>query len=146
MDVEDSLLFQKLFSADSFDTVFWGDNIEHLYNPENTINEIKRVLKFQGRLILSFPNSGWWYDRYYHLKYGKLYKSEGGTEKPWEWQHIRFFNLDIIREFIGRYGFRINKVYGVMDNKYWFQSKLTKIFPTIFGSILIIEAIKEDVR
>jgi 2-polyprenyl-3-methyl-5-hydroxy-6-metoxy-1,4-benzoquinol methylase len=42
-----------------FDEVFWGDNIEHLFFPEQVTKEIYRILKPGGRLVLSTPNHGW---------------------------------------------------------------------------------------
>jgi hypothetical protein len=81
----------------------------------------------------------YWYYRYYYLKIGSICDTEGWQKKSWEWQHIRFFNLKIIKEMADLTGFKINKVFGVNDEKLKFQYRLMKYFPNLFASILIIE-------
>lgn len=49
------------FENDSFDYVFCIEVLEHVRNPHFVLNEIKRVLKPSGFLILSVPNP-------YHFK------------------------------------------------------------------------------
>jgi SAM-dependent methyltransferase len=58
------------YKDEAFDLVFWGDNVEHLFEPLKALNEIHRVLKRNGTMILSAPNMGciwlffYWYDYY----------------------------------------------------------------------------------
>jgi len=131
------------FSDETFDCVFWGDNIEHLYNPMFVIQEIRRVLRVNGRFIISFPNMGYWYYRYYYLKYGEIIRTEGTPNEPWEWEHIRFFNQKIIKKMFSKTGFSLEKIYGVNDLRLKIQCKLMKIFPSLFASILIVTARKK---
>ncbi len=49
------------FENDSFDYIFCIDVLEHLKNPFFVLNEINRILKKEGLLILSVPNP-------YHFK------------------------------------------------------------------------------
>ena len=56
MDVERGLGFDDKY----FDLVFCSEVIEHLVNFEVLLEEIHRVLKPGGRLILSTPNSAFW--------------------------------------------------------------------------------------
>lgn len=44
------------FSDESFNIVFSHAVVEHLYDAENSLNEMKRVLKKGGYLIISSPN------------------------------------------------------------------------------------------
>lgn len=46
------------FKNESFDTVLALDVIEHLPSPPNFLNEVNRVLRKGGRLILTTPNTG----------------------------------------------------------------------------------------
>lgn len=131
------------FSDESFDSVFWGDNIEHLYNPMFTLLEIKRVLRPNGRVVISFPNMEYWYYRYYYFKYGELIRTEGTQNEPWEWEHIRFFNLKIIKKMFEKTDFLLENVYGVNDPRLKIQCKLMKIFPRLFASILVVVARKK---
>ncbi len=47
------------FPADSFDLVLSHEVLEHVQNDQTTINEIVRVLKPGGRLVLFCPNRGY---------------------------------------------------------------------------------------
>jgi SAM-dependent methyltransferase len=44
------------FRAETFGSVVFSEVIEHLERPEAAIDEIKRVLKRNGRVIVVFPN------------------------------------------------------------------------------------------
>ncbi len=43
------------FENDTFDTIIFSDVLEHLSNPLNTLSEIKRILKKDGRVLLNYP-------------------------------------------------------------------------------------------
>src|SRR3989344_5980541 len=47
----------------SFDIVYSGEVIEHLYNPDIFLSEVSRILKKNGYLILSTPNLCAWFNR-----------------------------------------------------------------------------------
>lgn len=126
------------FSDNSFDKVFWGDNIEHLFDPGITVREIKRVLKKGGKLILSCPNMGYWRYRWHFFLNGSLPDTEWTGLPPWEWSHIRFFNQKILKEFLLSNGFKeITKVLGVSERR--LDKPFLKINPSLFGMILILE-------
>ncbi len=127
------------FNNNTFDAVFWGDNIEHLFNPELTGLEIKRVLKDGGRLVLSTPNCGYFRYRLFYFINGRLPDTEWTGLPPWGWSHIRFFNMSILREFLKTAGFKkINKVIGVSSRK--IDRLFLKAYPELFGMILVVEA------
>lgn len=127
------------FPDNLFDKVFWGDNIEHLFDPAQTIKEIRRVLKKDGKLILSCPNMGYWRYRVYYFLRGSLPDTEWTGLPPWAWSHIRFFNLNILSNFLDTFGFKkITKVLGVSERR--LDKPFLKISPSIFGMILILEA------
>ena len=44
------------FRDKSFDIIIFIGTIEHLNNPQNSINEVKRLIKKNGRIIISIPN------------------------------------------------------------------------------------------
>lgn len=134
-DAEDKLPFKDGI----FDVVFWGDNIEHLFNPEDCGKEIKRVLKPGGRLILSTPNTGYFRYRLYYFLNGRLPDTEWTGFSPWGWSHIRFFNLSIIKSFLIQVGFKeVTRVIGVSSRR--FDKLFVKLFPELFGMILVVEA------
>jgi SAM-dependent methyltransferase len=51
------------FDAESFDLVFCGEVIEHVFDPDLLLDEIWRILIPGGYLILSTPNLAAWYNR-----------------------------------------------------------------------------------
>lgn len=128
------------YKTGEFDSVFWGDNMEHLFNPQKTLNEINRVLKPRGKLVLSCPNMGYWRYRIHYLLNGKLPDTEWSGNPPWYWSHIRFFNVNIIKEFLKAENFTFEKVVGV--NRRPVESSLSKNVPDFFAMILVIVAKK----
>lgn len=128
------------FDKESFDTVFWGDNIEHIFFPNKAIKEIYRVLKPHGRLILSTPNMGYWRYRISYLINGKIPDTEFNGKPPWEWSHIRFFNNQILKEFLTINKFKITKTWGINRRK--IDRWLVKLFPNLCGMVLVVEAVK----
>ena len=49
-------LEQSNFAASSFDVVILGAVLEHVYNPDQTIKEISRILRPGGALFVDVPN------------------------------------------------------------------------------------------
>lgn len=79
------------YPADSFDLVWCSEVIEHLKDPLFTIREIRRVLKPDGKLLLTTPNDGCWIFRLLKM----LGVSSGMIENE---EHEHFFTyLDIAK-------------------------------------------------
>jgi len=51
------------YKDDFFDTVICGEVIEHLVDPDHLLEEIYRVLKVDGCLLITTPNLASWYNR-----------------------------------------------------------------------------------
>lgn len=58
------------FPNETFDTVLCTEVLEHLKNDKKAINEIKRVLKKNGHLVLSTPHPPAAYPDEHHLREG----------------------------------------------------------------------------
>jgi methionine biosynthesis protein MetW len=129
------------FKTGVFDTVFWGDNIEHIFFPEKAITEIRRVLKPSGRLVISTPNMSYWRYRVSYLLSGKIPDTEFNGKPPWAWSHIRFFNSNILNNFLKANGFKMTKIWGINRRK--IDKWLVRLFPNFCGMILVIEAVKK---
>lgn len=135
-DVEKKLPFKN----ESFDGVFWGDNVEHLFLPLKTLQEIKRILKKNGRIVISTPNMGYWRYRLHYLFNGMIPQTEWYGENSWEWEHIRFFNKRVISDFLKAGGFKLINFYGVSRRR--LDKPLMSLFPDIFGMIMVVGAKK----
>lgn len=130
------------FEDKSFDCVFWGDNTEHLFSPLKTLKEINRILKPDGRVIISCPNMGYLRYRLYYLFFGMIPQTEWYKKNPWEWTHIRFFNQSVMKNFLKEGGFELKRFFGVSRRR--LDRPLLNILPSLFGMIMIVEAEKKE--
>lgn len=128
------------FKSGTFDTVFWGDNIEHVFSGESILREINRVLKKGGRVILSTPNQSYWRYRLYMFVYGELPKTEGDVNHPWDWEHIRFFSPRIVESLLQFTGFKQTHFIGVSRRR--IDKLFMDISPKLFGMIMVVVAKK----
>jgi glycosyltransferase involved in cell wall biosynthesis/ubiquinone/menaquinone biosynthesis C-methylase UbiE len=86
-----------------YDIVIAGDIIEHLPRPMHTLQEIQRVLRPGGQLLLSVPNFGHWYSRS-RVMFGLFgYDRRGILDNT----HLRFFTRATLRRLVRRAGFDI---------------------------------------
>lgn len=126
------------FQDQTFDAVFWGDNVEHLFSPIRTAREIRRVLKSNGRLVISCPNMGYWRYRLYFFLKGRLPDTEWTGLKSWDWSHIRFFNFSLMEEFLSHAGFNhVMRKIGISERR--LDKLLLPFSNSLFGMILIME-------
>ncbi|MFC1608239.1 class I SAM-dependent methyltransferase [Candidatus Latescibacterota bacterium] len=81
------------FEKNSFDIVILSDILEHLMDPLYLMNEAKRVLKENGKLIISVPNHFFLLNRLRILcGYGLILPWENHQlYNDWNYFHIRFF-------------------------------------------------------
>ena len=56
VDVNKKLPFKKNY----FDLIWCSEVIEHLDNPKKSLNDFRRILKKNGKMILTTPNSYFW--------------------------------------------------------------------------------------
>ncbi|WP_330202760.1 class I SAM-dependent methyltransferase [Cyanobacterium sp. Dongsha4] len=95
------------------DAVFAWQVLEHLYQPIETLEEIKRVLKPQGIFAFSVPNSDCWQ---FHLFKNKW----AGLQVP---THVSHFSEKSIRQVVEKSGLNIVEIYG--------QNTIGCLFPSI---------------
>ncbi len=137
-DIEDKLPFLDNF----FDVVVAGEIIEHIFDVDNFLNEINRILKIGGYLVLTTPNLACFNSRW-RLLLGKnpynIETSLGSNSAG----HIRYFVKNSLSELLKAHGLTIDVFasdivqYGA--NRY--SVILARLFPT-FGMTLIVKAIK----
>ncbi len=139
-DIDAGISFKNGF----FDIVVAGEIIEHIVNTDYFIDEIKRVLKPKGSLVLSTPNVASLGRRIY-LLIGKnpCFEASYGYPPSAYAGHVRFFTKGLLLSYLEYKGFKITRFYSDVIN---FNSTgsissklLANLFPTL-GRSLIIKA------
>jgi SAM-dependent methyltransferase len=129
-----------------FDVVFAGEIIEHLFDPEHMLDEIRHVLKPGGHLILTTPNLAAWYNRVSLLfGYQPIFSSVGlrgtyGTLWPIHAEsHLRLYTLPALRGLVESCGFKVVKTlgFGINISIGWGKKhpRLTWIANRVFRSV-----------
>ncbi|MFW9878000.1 MAG: class I SAM-dependent methyltransferase [Candidatus Thorarchaeota archaeon] len=109
------------FKDSSFDLIWASELIEHLEDPKKTINEFKRVLKPNGKIIITTPNSHFWLYKIFKL-FGKSPKD---LQNP---THKHFFSEKDIKNI-----FPNSKVYGYFPyvfKKFTIRKSINLLSPT----------------
>ena len=91
--------------SEKYDLVFCSEVIEHIVDTELLLNEMYRVLKPGGELVLSTPNSAFWVYRILGL-FGKTVSQ---VQHP---GHVRFFSKKTLRDAVENSGFSIDRLCG----------------------------------
>ena len=98
--------FFDLFKDESFDNVLCIELIEHVNNDLNVFNELSRVLKKEGILVISTPNANFpfFYDPInFILKFFNKHLSIG----IWGFGHVRVYDFDKFKELLEMHNFKI---------------------------------------
>ena len=99
--------WSSTFDDEFFDAIFAGEIIEHMMDLEPFLTEAWRVLKPDGRLILTTPNAVRALNRVAMLL---------GAVHTWhEWDkgvphHIRYFTPQTLQMAVAKYGFRPERI------------------------------------
>lgn len=100
------------FPAEYFDVVICTDLLEHLFDPEFVLREIRRVLRKDGYAVLAVPNHFFWYMRLRILLGSNLvlpWHKHAETSEEWNYVHIRFFTLHGFERLVTLTGFSISE-------------------------------------
>lgn len=138
------------FKPHCFDVVFAGEIIEHLYDPENFLKQINRIIKKSGLLIISTPNLAHLPDRFKFLL-GQTPTQIQATH-PFLKLHIRQFTKQSLQDILIQTGFQPKSLFSTMvifkrDKNNFNDIKissrlLAQLFPSL-GSFLISTSIKK---
>ena len=96
--------------ADGFDVVVAADVLEHLYDPWNTLRQIRGLLRENGHVVVSLPHAGHNAVIASLLNADLEYREYGLLDRT----HIRFFGMRNIQSLFEDTGFRIVDVGLVM--------------------------------
>lgn len=97
------------FKNNYFDVVVMGDVLEHVNDEQKTLNEVHRVLKPNGTLVLSVPHKGlfgfldsfnmkFYFPRLYKLWKGKKFDPKVYEIQPWH----RHYSISDLRKLFGK--------------------------------------------
>jgi SAM-dependent methyltransferase len=110
------------FEDSTFDIAACVEVLEHLFDPRATCDEVRRVLKPDGLLIVTVPNIAFWRTRLELL--GGRWNPGGddrGAREPWRSPHIRFFTVPKLRELLEVTGFSVVEAGGMTDSSFLFH-------------------------
>lgn len=93
-----------------FDWVVSTEVIEHLVNPFNYLNEMRKIIELDGRLLLTFPNVHNWRSIIGYAiggRFSGFFGPNFNHNHPLHDQHIFIPNLHLVRYFLRLTGFTI---------------------------------------
>lgn len=89
------------FKNDYFDLIIFYETIEHVENPQECLEEIKRVLKKHGKLIVTMDSGSFLFRLVWFIW-------EKTTGKIWQGAHLHPFNHNQLEKIIKDVGFTVN--------------------------------------
>ncbi len=142
------------FPEASFDAVFCGEVIEHLFDPDYLLDEVLRVLKKGGLFIITTPNLASWYNRIVLMMGYQPFFTEvstrGGVGHLFSFWlnagHIRLFTLRALKEILMKHNFTIERSYGFGVNpKLGIGKKFSFLINIINGILRPFPSLASDI-
>jgi len=134
---------KKKFPYDdhSFDLIIVGEIIEHIYDTDFFLEEIKRLLKPKGRLILSTPNIASLGRRLYLFAGISPIIEDSPNEKDSS-GHIRYFTRKSLEKLLVKHRLRIkvckSDIVNLSGNGQIRSGALASLFPSLGQSIIVL--------
>lgn len=128
------------FETSSFDAMFMGELIEHIFDTISLLEECHRILRPEGILVVTTPNLASAQDRMRFL-FG-LSPRQVDPFHPFRRLHIRPFTLSGLQHVLGKCGFRVDEVTSnYIEWKFRGRTfrwrRLAKVFPSVGGSLIV---------
>lgn len=125
------------FNDKTFDLIVASEVIEHLFKPLIILKEFKRVLRDEGRLIITTPNLLYWGHRLKFLIGRFNYTDQGSFDEG----HIHFYTYITLKSDLQEARFVLIKENNIYAGE---KFKLFKeIFPAIFSYQFIFQCKKK---
>lgn len=131
------------FPDKSFDVVWAGDVIEHVFDPIFLLEEIARVLKDDGILLLTVPNNFSLRSRATIALLGRSIQS-GIYRKLRQCKHHTFFSWELLTYMLDHSQFFIERYYSIVDRSRHRKASVTSntLIGKWFGRVFAIGARK----
>jgi 2-polyprenyl-3-methyl-5-hydroxy-6-metoxy-1,4-benzoquinol methylase len=124
---------------DEFDLVHACEVVEHLFDTEGFLRELRRVLRPGGALIASTPNLNSLHNRV-RVLLGRPVPMWGAYPGDLHGGHIRVFNRAKLVELLERCGFEVTEIIGSNQNR---LAPVLDRLPT-FSELLLVRAVKRS--
>lgn len=141
------------FEAESFDLVFCGEVLEHVFDPDLLLEEVSRVLVPGGSFVLSTPNLAAWYNRALLLlgvqpiftdtstrkTLGRHFALLGQGSRPIG--HLRVYTLAALRDILQEHEFTIRRIRALpfLPFPILYQlDKLVGLIPSLGSDFLVL--------
>lgn len=141
------------FKKGYFDLIFCGSLIEVVFNPDHLLKEIRRLLKKNGRLVITFPNLSSWASRLAVLLGYLPYYSRISTQfdlgkwarkmlKQKSTGFIRLYSLSSFKKLTSLYNFQFISVQGAREKNlppvFAFWDKFFAQIPSLAFKIIVV--------
>lgn len=132
------------FPDKSFDVVWAGDVIEHVFDPLFLFEEIARVLKDDGVVLLTVPNNFSLKSRIKIALTGQSLQS-GIYKKLRQCKHHTFFSWDLLTYMLDHAKFRIERYNSIIVHAKPNKRRITQnpLIGKWFGRVFAIRACKQ---
>ena len=141
------------FDDQAFDLVYCAEVLEHLFNPDLAAEEFTRVLRPNGKLLITTPNLASWYNRIILLLglqpvhteistwriLGRKFAALGQGNRPVG--HLRLFTLAGLIEFLSLHGLKNMTVEGYyldFHPKLWLLDAVMSKFTSLASGFIVL--------
>ncbi len=128
------------FGDASFDAVIATEVIEHVRYPYRLLQEIRRVTRTTGRVLLSTPNVATPVNRVALAVFG-LFPDDQTLHDGQDVGHIHFFTRKHLLEAVASTDFRVTREWDfllqVLPKRYLYDTTLERIFPNFVKQIVL---------
>ncbi|MBI1884957.1 MAG: class I SAM-dependent methyltransferase [Chloroflexi bacterium] len=146
------------FEDDFFDAAYCGEIIEHLFDTDHLLAEVRRVLKPGGVCVLTTPNLAGWANRTalllgfqpYPMAVSPRHEAAGkllASDQEGQWGHVRVFTLRALRELITQASLPIESVQGcpvTINTRHWLVPLIRAVdgvlarWPSLANRVMVV--------
>lgn len=101
------------FSAESFDLIMMNEVFEHVYNPLESLQKVKKILKPGGYLVIETPCLGSWDSKIFKNSYWGAYHIP---------RHLNIFSRETIKIILNKTDFKVLEIKSLLSPPFWILS------------------------